>query len=57
MMMTEELWTTTQVAEYLGYDSRDSVYMWLHRAGIKPVSRQPGKSGENLYRAEDIRRG
>lgn len=51
--MADDLWSTTEVAEYLGI-GRDSVYMWLHRAEVKAVSRQAGNRGENLYRVADI---
>jgi len=49
----EELLTTTEVAEFLDLE-RDSVYMWLHRSGLKPVAREPGNHGENQYRKSDI---
>lgn len=50
-----EQWTTTEVAEYLGATSVRSVSKTLHRMGIRPIGRQPGRSGENLYDADEVR--
>jgi hypothetical protein len=33
---------------------RQSVYTWCSRHRVKPVSREPGKAGQNLYNVEDI---
>lgn len=48
-------WTTTEVQEYLGASSVRSVSKTLSRLGVRPVARQPGRSGENLYDAAQIR--
>lgn len=50
-----ELWTTTEVAEHIGASTVKSASRSLGRWGIKPVSRQPGRSGENLWDAEQVR--
>lgn len=44
----EELLTTTQVAELAGVKIT-GVGRLLHRAGIRPVAREPGRAGQNLY--------
>lgn len=56
-MGTERL-TTSQVAELLGHRTeaaRRSTARTLQRAGIRPVAREPGRAGENLYDAEQVR--
>lgn len=50
-----EMWTLDEVAEFLGYDVRRSAYRALLRAGIRPVMRGPGRTGQNVYRASDVR--
>ena len=50
-----ELWTTSQVAEYIGAASVRSATGTLHRWGVHPVSREPGRSGQNLYRAAQVK--
>jgi hypothetical protein len=50
-----EQWTTTEVAEFLGAASVRSVSKTLHRLKILPVGREPGRSGQNLYDADEIR--
>lgn len=50
-----EMWTIDAVAEYLGYDIAHSADQALRRAGVRPVGREPGRSGKNLYRASDVR--
>lgn len=47
--MAEELMTTIEVMEYIGYRNLRGVAVWCNRRGIHPVSRQPGRKGENLY--------
>ena len=55
--MAEELWTTREIAEYLGYKI-NSVNPWLIRHKIKRrcVTRDAHGRTVNLYRADDIRR-
>jgi hypothetical protein len=50
-----EQWTTTEVAEFLGAASVRSASRTLNRARIGPVAREPGRSGQNLYDADEIR--
>ena len=54
--MTEsELWTTAEAADYLGASSEGSGRKTLSRLGVAPVSREPGRGGQNLYDAAEIR--
>ena len=54
--MTEpELWTTAQAAEYLGASSAGSGRKTLSRLGVTPISREPGRGGQNLYDATKVR--
>jgi len=46
--------TTTQAAEFAGVKPA-GVHRLLHRAGIRPVGREPGRSGQNLYDAAQVR--
>lgn len=53
-----ELWTTDEVAEYLGYATRNArtiARRQLLRWGIQPVARQPKADGQNLYPAAAVR--
>jgi hypothetical protein len=50
-----ELWTTAQAAAYLGASSTGSGRKTLSRLGITPVSREPGRGGQNLYDAGRVR--
>lgn len=52
--MTGDLWTTAQCAEHFGVEV-GSAYSTLYRLGIRPVARQPGRGGQNLYDAEQVR--
>lgn len=54
-MATAETMTTTQAAEYLGLGSPHAARKQLHRWGVAPVSRRPGRAGESLYDAEQVR--
>ncbi|MFI5752567.1 hypothetical protein ACIBBE_43510 [Streptomyces sp. NPDC051644] len=52
-----ELWPISQVAEYLGYSgdsATGSARKQLHRWGLTPASRAPGRGGESLYAADQI---
>ena len=51
----DELWTTSEVTEWLGTTSGRSTTHMLHHWGVRPVARQPGKGGQNLYKAADVR--
>jgi hypothetical protein len=46
--------TTAAAARYLGLAGRDSARIWLGQRGIRPVGREPGHSGQNLYLAEAV---
>ena len=46
--------TTAAAARYLGLAGRDSARIWLAQRGIRPVGRQPGPSGQNLYPAQAV---
>ncbi|MGH3845433.1 MAG: hypothetical protein ACRDS0_28990 [Pseudonocardiaceae bacterium] len=48
------LMTTAAAAHYLGLAGRDSTRIWLAQRGIRPVAREPGPSGQNLYPAESV---
>lgn len=50
-----ELWTTMQVAEFFGATSEGSISRTLHRLGVRPVAREPGRTGQNLYDADEVR--
>jgi hypothetical protein len=46
--------TTTEAAAYLGLGSPHAARRQLHRWGVKPVSRLPGRAGENVYDADEV---
>lgn len=52
--MTEQ-WTSAEAASFLGVASADVAGRILRRADIRPVARQPGRAGQNLYDAEAVR--
>lgn len=54
----EELWTVSEVAKYLGYSgdsANGSARKQLSRWGLKPEGRQPGRGGESLFAADQVR--
>jgi hypothetical protein len=51
---TTLLMTTTAAARYLGLAGRDSARIWLAQRGLRPVGREPGPSGQNLYPAQAV---
>lgn len=54
--MTESaLWTTAEAAKYLGASSAGSGRKTLSRLEVAPVSREPGRGGQNLYDAAKVR--
>lgn len=55
--MAEDLMTTTQVMKAIDYHNPRGVMVWCARRGIKPVSRQPGLKGQNMYLRSDVERG
>lgn len=48
--------TSTQAAEVLGVANGDVARYTLARWGVKPVARQIGRGGENLYLLTEVRR-
>lgn len=54
-MADDELMTTEQVRVELGLSTIRSASRALHRLGLKPVAREPGRSGMNLYEAVEFR--
>ncbi|MFF9559322.1 hypothetical protein ACF1DY_26325 [Streptomyces albus] len=53
-----DLWPISQVAKYLGYSGSSatgSARKQLHRWGITPAGRAPGRGGENLYPADQVK--
>lgn len=50
-----ERWTTSQIAERYNASSNRSIAVALSRLGIRPVAREPGRSGQNLYDAAQVR--
>ncbi|MEU8712437.1 hypothetical protein [Streptomyces sp. NPDC048663] len=55
---SEELWTVSAVAAYLGFmgeSATGSAHKQLARRGITATSREPGRSGESLYLAAQVR--
>lgn len=53
--MADELWTITDVAEYLDAASTGSARKTLSRWGVKAVGRQPGRAGVSLYDPNAVR--
>lgn len=47
-------WTTTTVADRIGATSTGSARKTLSLWGVTATSRQPGRSGESLYNAEQV---
>lgn len=55
---SEELWTVSVVAAYLGFTGETatgSARKQLSRWGIAAVGREPGRSGQSLYLAAQVR--
>jgi hypothetical protein len=48
------LMTTAAAVRYLGLAGGDSARIWLAQRGIRPVGREPGPSGQNLYPAQAV---
>lgn len=53
--VTVELWNTERVRQELGASSIRSAATIILRLGLVPVSREPGRSGMNLYEADAVR--
>ncbi|OPC84259.1 hypothetical protein B4N89_27985 [Embleya scabrispora] len=50
-----ETWTLAQAAAHIRAGNPDSARVTLRRWGVKPVGRQPGRGGQNLYNAQAVR--
>jgi hypothetical protein len=50
-----ESWTLERVATEYGYASTDSARRALWRWGVRPIARQPGRAGMNVYDAHEVR--
>ncbi|WP_372411985.1 hypothetical protein [Streptomyces luteireticuli] len=50
------LWTLDEVRNYLGLATPNGARTALSRWGVRPVARQPGRSGQNLYSPEEVRK-
>ncbi|MGH7743320.1 MAG: hypothetical protein ACREQ5_00660 [Candidatus Dormibacteria bacterium] len=53
-IMTQAQWTLSQAAQFLGSPTTDAAYRMLHRYKIKPVARETGRGGQNLYDANQV---
>jgi hypothetical protein len=49
-----ELWNTAEVAAWWGINIK-SVPSTMHRLGVPVDSREPGRTGLNLYRVDAVR--
>jgi Domain of unknown function (DUF1883) len=54
--VTAEMWNTERARAELGASSIRSASRIILRLGVSAVAREPGRSGMNLYDAEQIRR-
>lgn len=54
-MSSEELWTTAQAAEHCGVSPNTYRYYQKRLGAPAPVLREPGRGGQNLYRAQEVR--
>jgi hypothetical protein len=54
-VVPDKLLNTEAVRVMLGLGSLQSAARALHRMGVRPVAREPGRSGMNLYDAEQIK--
>lgn len=57
-MPLPQLWTTDEVAAYLGYtgdQARKIVSNQLRRWGLEPYDREPGRSGQNRWRVTEVK--
>lgn len=50
-----ERWNTEECRVHLDAATIRSASRTLHRLEIKPVAREPGRSGMNLYDADEVR--
>ena len=50
-----ELWSSARCAEYLGLAHAKDATTVLRRLGVRPVSRQPGRGGQNLYLPAEVK--
>lgn len=55
--MIKDIMDTPAVAAYLGYANLNGVSVWAKRHGIKPLYKQPGHKGFNVYARKDVVEG
>jgi hypothetical protein len=56
-MEDKEVMTTAEVQTFIGYKNYKGVARWCHRQGVKPIYRQAGRSGQNVYLRADVEEG
>jgi len=49
--------TTTEVAERIGYTNNNGVSAWARRVGVRPLYKQAGHKGQNVYLATEVEAG
>lgn len=54
LAMNAQLWTVDEVAAFAGIGTA-SADTELRRHGVKPIARQPGRGGKNLYEADVVK--
>lgn len=54
-MVVAEQWNTERVREELGAKTIRSASVLIRRLGLKAVAREPGRTGMDLYDADDVR--
>lgn len=52
--MNAQLWTVDDVAAFAGIGTA-SADTELRRHGVKPIAREPGRGGKNLYSADVVK--
>lgn len=52
--MTGDLWNTDRVRAELAAKTIRSAGRIILRMGLKPVAREPGRSGQNLYNPGEV---
>lgn len=55
--MNKDLMTTEDVRAMFDYATRQVALAWCHRHGVKPLYKQPGHKGMNVYRRADVLAG
>lgn len=55
--MNNEVMTTREVADYLGYTNPNGVSAWARRYGVEPLYKQAGRKGVNIYARAQVIEG